>query len=46
MKYQVFIQHKSEDKFVASVVGMPNLTVEGSSEFERIPGLSLGNWSV
>jgi predicted RNase H-like HicB family nuclease len=36
MKYQVFIQHKSEDKFVASVVGMPNLTVEGSSESEAI----------
>lgn len=36
MQYQVFIQSRSEQNFVASVVGMPNLTVEGRTEEEAI----------
>ncbi|KYC35180.1 hypothetical protein WA1_08460 [Scytonema hofmannii PCC 7110] len=36
MQYQVFIQNQSEEHFVASVVGIPNLTVEASTEEEAI----------
>lgn len=36
MQYQVFIQSQSEQSFIASVVGMPNLTVEGRTEGEAI----------
>ncbi|MBW4570926.1 MAG: type II toxin-antitoxin system HicB family antitoxin [Tolypothrix carrinoi HA7290-LM1] len=36
MQYQVFIQSQSEQSFIASVVGMPNLTVEGRTEKEAI----------
>ncbi|MHC5716934.1 MAG: type II toxin-antitoxin system HicB family antitoxin [Nostoc sp.] len=36
MQYQVFVQSQSQQNFVASVVGMPNLTVEGRTEEEAI----------
>jgi len=36
MQYQIFVQSQSEQHFVASVVGMPNLTVEGKTEEEAI----------
>ncbi|AFY36201.1 type II toxin-antitoxin system HicB family antitoxin [Calothrix sp. PCC 7507] len=36
MQYQVFVQSPSQNNFVASVVGMPNLTVEGRTEEEAI----------
>jgi predicted RNase H-like HicB family nuclease len=36
MNYQVFVRNQSEHHFVASVFGMPNLTVEGRTEFEAI----------
>jgi predicted RNase H-like HicB family nuclease len=36
MNYQVFVCSQSEQHFVASVFGMPNLTVEGRTEFEAI----------
>jgi hypothetical protein len=36
MQYQVFVRNRSESYFVASVVGMPNLTVEGRTEEEAI----------
>jgi hypothetical protein len=36
MQYQVFIQSQSKQNFIASVVGMPNLTVEGRTEEEVI----------
>jgi predicted RNase H-like HicB family nuclease len=36
MKYQIFVQCQSEKNFLASVVGMPNLTVEGRTEEEAI----------
>ncbi|BAZ15549.1 hypothetical protein NIES4071_74210 [Calothrix sp. NIES-4071] len=36
MQYQVFVQSESEQHFVASVLGIPNLTVEGKTEEEAI----------
>lgn len=36
MQYQVFVQSHSKQHFVASVVGMPNLIVEGETEEEAI----------
>ncbi|NEQ83746.1 MAG: type II toxin-antitoxin system HicB family antitoxin [Moorea sp. SIO2I5] len=36
MQYQVFVQSQADDNFVASVIGMPNLTVEGKTESEAI----------
>lgn len=36
MQYQVFVLSQSEQLFVASVVGMPNLTAEGRTEEEAI----------
>jgi hypothetical protein len=32
MQYQVFVQSHDEQHFTASIVGMPNLTVEGATE--------------
>ncbi len=36
MRYQVFVRSQDEHHFIASVVGMPNLTVEGTTEAEAI----------
>ena len=36
MDYQVFIQHNSLEHFVASIVGMPNLSVESDTEEDAI----------
>ncbi len=36
MQYQVFVRSQDEQHFVASIVGMPNLTVEGATEEEAI----------
>ncbi len=36
MQYQVFVQSHDEQHFVASILGMPNLTVEGATEEEAI----------
>lgn len=36
MQYQIFIQNQSEQNFVASVIGIPTLTVEGKTEEEAI----------
>lgn len=36
IQYQVFVRSQSGSKFVASVVGIPNLTVEGRTEQEAI----------
>ena len=36
MQYQVFVQSHDEQHFSASIVGMPNLTVEGATEEEAI----------
>jgi predicted RNase H-like HicB family nuclease len=36
MQYQVFVQSHTANHFVASVVGIPNLSVEGTTEAEAI----------
>ena len=36
MQYQVFVQNPSEQRFVASVVGLPSVMVEGETEKEAI----------
>jgi predicted RNase H-like HicB family nuclease len=36
MQYQVFVQSSSEQHYVASVVGMPDVTAEGQTEAEAI----------
>jgi hypothetical protein len=36
MRYQVFVRSQDEHHFIASVVGIPNLTVEGTTEAEAI----------
>ena len=36
MQYQIFVQSHAEQGFVASVVGMPNVSVEGLTEDEAI----------
>lgn len=36
MQYQVFIQSRPDQKFVASIVGIPDLVVEGSTKNEAI----------
>jgi predicted RNase H-like HicB family nuclease len=36
MQYQIFVQSQSQRGFVASVVGMANLTTEGKTEEEAI----------
>ncbi|KYC35443.1 hypothetical protein WA1_06345 [Scytonema hofmannii PCC 7110] len=36
MQYQVFVQSHPESKFIASIVGIPNTTVEGSTKEEVI----------
>ncbi len=36
MQYRVFVQSHRDHHFVASVVGMPNLSVEGATEAEAI----------
>ena len=36
MRCQVFLQNQAEQRFIASFVGIPNLSVEGSTEAEAI----------
>jgi predicted RNase H-like HicB family nuclease len=36
MKYQVFVESQSDCQFIASVVGVPNCVVEGTSREEAI----------
>ncbi|WP_273038637.1 type II toxin-antitoxin system HicB family antitoxin [Iningainema tapete] len=36
MQYQVFVQSHPDKKFIASVVGIPNCTIEGSTKEEAI----------
>jgi len=36
MQYQVFVQSRPDRKFIASVVGIPDSTVEGSTKEEAI----------
>jgi predicted RNase H-like HicB family nuclease len=39
MQYQVFVQNPTERTFMASVVGLPNLTANGITEKEAIDRL-------
>lgn len=39
MQYQVFVQNPTERTFMASVVGLPNLTANGITEQEAIERL-------
>ncbi len=41
MNYQVFIQNDSAKHFVASIVGIPNLSVEGNTEEDAIAKVKL-----
>jgi predicted RNase H-like HicB family nuclease len=36
MQYQVFVQNPTDSTFLASVVGLPNLTANGITEKEAI----------
>jgi hypothetical protein len=36
MQYQIFVEDQSEQHFVASVIGMPNIEVDGSTESEAV----------
>jgi predicted RNase H-like HicB family nuclease len=36
MQYQIFVQSRDEQRFVASVVGMSHVSVEGGTEAEAI----------
>jgi predicted RNase H-like HicB family nuclease len=36
VQYQVFVQSHPENKFIASIVGIPNSTVEGRTKEEAI----------
>jgi predicted RNase H-like HicB family nuclease len=39
MQYQVFVQNPAERSFMASIVGLPNLTANGITEQEAIERL-------
>lgn len=41
MNYQVFVQNDSVKHFVASIVGIPNLSVEGNTEEDAISKVKL-----
>ena len=41
MDYQVFIQNDSIEHFVASIVGMPNLSVESDTEEDAIAKVTI-----
>ncbi len=36
MQYQVFVKNPAESEFMASVIGLPNLTANGITEKEAI----------
>jgi predicted RNase H-like HicB family nuclease len=36
MQYQIFVENQSHQHFVASVIGMPTIAVDGSTEIEAI----------
>jgi predicted RNase H-like HicB family nuclease len=36
MQYQIFVQSQSEKHFLASVMGMPSIAVDGNTEAEAI----------
>lgn len=36
MQYQIFVEDQSNQHFVASVIGMPNIEVDGNTESEAV----------
>jgi predicted RNase H-like HicB family nuclease len=36
MQYQVLVQSHTENKFIASIIGIPNSTVEGATKEEAV----------
>jgi hypothetical protein len=36
MQYQIFVENQSHHHFVASVIGMPTIAVDGGTEIEAI----------
>jgi hypothetical protein len=36
MQYQIFVEDQFEQHFVASVIGMPNIEADGSTESEAV----------
>jgi predicted RNase H-like HicB family nuclease len=36
MQYQIFVEDQSDQHFVASVIGMPNIEADGNIESEAI----------
>ena len=41
MQYQVFVKNPTESRFMASVVGLPNVTADGLTEKEAIDKLKV-----
>ena len=41
MQYQVFVKNPTESRFMASVVGLPNVTADGVTEKEAIDKLKV-----
>lgn len=36
MQYQIFVEDQSDQHFVASVIGMPNIEANGNTELEAV----------
>jgi predicted RNase H-like HicB family nuclease len=41
MQYQIFVENRSAKHFVASVIGMPMVSVDGSTEVEAIANIKV-----
>lgn len=41
MQYQVFVKNPAESEFMASVIGLPNVTANGTTEKEAIDKLKV-----
>ena len=41
MQYQIFVKNQSDQHFVASVIGMPTIAVDGQTEAEAISNVKI-----
>ena len=41
MQYQVFVKNQSDQHFIASVIGMPTIAVDGQTEAEAISNVKI-----
>ena len=41
MQYQVFVKNQSDQHFVASVIGIPTISVDGQTEAEAISNVKI-----